>query len=614
MYLDLELKVRTDGAFRHKLMQLSRDLIGYYELSQRQEKYLKVYQDRLYEIVEFCQFNLSFLVGYYFPAYPKDKPLSLADYPFAFQLMALQVGGFLCVKGSRQISKSTTLSVRQILNARLFPGFKSLYVCPRSDQLVTYANKLREIERAYRFYKPDHNLRSNLKYKEFANKSTIELIYVLTSASNARGKSCDELAMDEFQDFDPDLEIEVGQIQSASLMPITIYAGTSLTTESALEKKWQQSSQGIWVMKCTGVGAHENIPLPEHGVMDMIQPQGPSCHKCGALLDVRGGQFVHQDQRMLNIGQRGVHIPQLIMPSVYLNEHRWSEIYKAKFKNIRKFMQEILGIATQEGEREITLDQLKAICVLGTNLKLLREKAATRKYVFTVGGCDWGGSDYIAAKHIKVSTTVHCILGANHDGTFDILHYARYLGMNYDDIVGCILRDHKAFNCLGLASDFGVGALYNAKLRESIPPERHLIFNYTGPTSALIDEPAKGHMYNQWSLNKTESISMTFEAVRELKLKCFSWEYAGEFLTDFLAVFRAPAEKDAGANTFLYRSSATAPNDALQATNYAYMLGKILLGEPMFVDKSLRIRLVNAMRSNMHFVGGGKGTPKAFSR
>jgi hypothetical protein len=43
--------------------------------------------------------------------------------------------------------------------------------------------------------------------------------------------------------------------------PVTIYAGTSLTTDTMLEKKWLESSQGLWIMRC-GCG-QENIPLPE---------------------------------------------------------------------------------------------------------------------------------------------------------------------------------------------------------------------------------------------------------------------------------------------------------------------------------------------------------------
>src|SRR5207247_8744229 len=100
--------------------------------------------------------------------------------------------------------------------------------------------KVREIEQDIRSLnsrrRPD--LRKNLGYKEFANGSTIDMVHVLTTASPVRGKSAQEILYDEVQDFDPDLELEVAQIQSASPQPVTIYAGTSLTTDTMLEKKW----------------------------------------------------------------------------------------------------------------------------------------------------------------------------------------------------------------------------------------------------------------------------------------------------------------------------------------------------------------------------------------
>jgi len=141
--------------------------------------------------------------------------------------------------------------------------------------------KFRDLEKANRFYQKNSMLRQNLGYKEYANGSVVEMAYVLTSEAGIRGKSTDELLFDEAQNFDPDLELEVMQSQSASEMRITIYAGTSLGTDSMLEHKWSESSQGSWMMKC-GCG-HWNTPLLEHGALDMIQPQGPSCIKCGRL-------------------------------------------------------------------------------------------------------------------------------------------------------------------------------------------------------------------------------------------------------------------------------------------------------------------------------------------
>lgn len=316
-------------------------------------------------------------------------------------------------------------------------------------------------------------------------------------------------------------EIEIDQIQRASEMPVTIYAGTSLTTDSALERKYQASSMASWITQC-GACNHWNVPLPEYNVLDMIQPKGPCCVKCGSLLNIRAGFFVPENQLLHDHGRRGYHIPQIIIPAVFQNPMRWADIYEKKVKmgGNRKFLQEILGIATEEGEREITLRNLKDICTL-SDMKVLQERALSgQHYEWIVSGCDWGGSDYIPAEHIKISTTVHVMQGVRPDGTIEIFHMRRYSGMNYDDIIGDILYHHFKFKANAIASDFGVGALYNSKIRERVPAEKHLIFNYVGPDSALISEPAKGHIFNQWSLNKTESISMTYQAVRDKRIRC----------------------------------------------------------------------------------------------
>jgi hypothetical protein len=167
-----------------------------------------------------------------------------------------------------------------------------------------------------------------------------------------------------------------------------------------------------------------------------------------------------------------------------------------------------------------------------------------------------------------------------------------------------------------IATDFGVGAVYNSRIRQKLPLERHLIFNYVGPESALISEPAKEHLYNQWSLNKTESLSLTFEALRKGRIRCYAWELAQPMLTDCLNIYRAPGEKSgSGASTFIYRGSASKPNDTLMAINYGYMLAKILLGEPMFADLSTRIRVESALKSPLASITSvGAQMPRAFSR
>ena len=176
--------------------------------------------------------------------------------------------------------------------------------------------------------------------------------------------------------------------------------------------------------------------------------------------------------------------------------------------------------------------------------------------------------------------------------------------------------NHTAYNGRAIATDFGVGAVYNSKIRENFPAHKHLIFNYVGPASDLLSAPKAAHMYNQWSLNKTESLSLTFDAVRNQRIRCFDWAIAEEYLGDFLNLFRAPGERTgsgagAGGTTFIYRSHPSKPNDTLMAVNYAFMLTKILRGEPMFADLSLKLQLEQTLHPDWHYAD--ENLPGAFS-
>jgi len=371
MHLDLEYEVRTNEVFRNGLQQRIGRWAKLEAIALENRSYSEESQTALWDVIKYCNLNLAFLTPYFWPSYPKNKPLSFVDFPFAFQMFEVRAGGFMVFRGSRQIAKSTSFCCRQQLLARMLPGFKSLYLVPRYEQLETYQNKMLKVEEAMVDFEIQNTsrLRKNLNYKEFANGATIELAYALTDASRIRGKSTDEILHDEAQDLDAELEIEVAQTQAASANPITIYAGTSRTTDTLLEKKWTESSQGTWITKCPHCN-HENIPLPEHGVLDMIQRNGPACAKCGRGINVRLGRFIHAYPQKLGLARIGFHIPQIIVPAVANNLIRWSKIYEMKLKygGDRRFLQEILGIAIEEGEREITRQNLIDICILGRDM------------------------------------------------------------------------------------------------------------------------------------------------------------------------------------------------------------------------------------------------------
>lgn len=406
------------------------------------------------------------------------------------------------------------------------------------------------------------------------------------------------IAIHNCQLLDPDFLPDIEQCQKASRMPTTIYAGTSTTTDSLLETKFIESSQAAWLIRAPGyhsnsVGQGWLNCSDKDDILKAIQPQGITNPATGKVIDVTDGRFVHQIQANFDQGYLGFHIPQIIIPEYANIPQKWMEIWNAfQSYDIKKFLQEILGIPTEEGMREITTQDLKNICVLPETPETLKSLSSPGqgRYKYTVSGCDWGGSDYNPASKTKVSYTVHVILGICWDGSIEIAHIRQYSGMDYRSIANQICEDHKAYHCIGIASDFGVGAAYNMLLRENpiIRPERHFIFGYVGPQAALIKAPSGGMgWFNQYSLNRTESITSLYQAIKSRRFRCYSWELAQERLLELLNLYRVPTETVGGNSGFRYQRHGSKADDTLHAINFAYCLARIILNEPILEDPAL---------------------------
>lgn len=407
------------------------------------------------------------------------------------------------------------------------------------------------------------------------------------------------IAIHNCQLLDPDFLPDIEQCQKASRMPTTIYAGTSTTTDSLLETKFIESSQAAWLLRAPGYHSQSAGQgwlncSDKDDVLKAIQPQGLTNPATGKVIDVTDGRFVHQLQSNFDRGYLGFHIPQIIIPDYANIPQKWMEIWNAfQSYDIKKFLQEILGIPTEEGMREITTQDLKNICVLPETPETLKQLAgsSSNRYKYTVSGCDWGGSDYNPASKTKVSYTVHAILGICWDGSIEIIHIRQYAGMDYRSIANQICEDHKTYNCVGIASDFGVGAAYNMLLRENpiIRPERHFIFGYVGPQAALIKAPSSGPgWFNQYSLNRTESITSLYQAIKSRRFRCYAWELAQERLSELLNLYRVPTETVGGNSGFRYQRHGSKADDSLHAINFAFCLARIILNEPIIEDPALR--------------------------
>lgn len=415
------------------------------------------------------------------------------------------------------------------------------------------------------------------------------------------------------QNMNPALLPEILKTQQMSKFPMTIYSGTALDTETLLEQRWQMSSKG-----CFHVRSHDgkhwiNLHDEEELWKVCSNPMGPVDYWTGKPLDVTNGVFVHENMQALEQGDVGLHIPMIIVPS-NCSGTQWAQIYSdISNENIprKKVLQEVFGIAVGEGAREVTEDDLKAICVLTDGTQAVLRKIREGKYRTVVMGCDWGGSDYNRASGTKQSYTAVAILGLTFANKVEILWAKKYAGMEYRTIVGDFVGRYKEFGCRAIASDYGGGAVYTMLIRDHIPWTRHYIMQYDSPWCAPF-KAANSELANHYAVNRTEAVTNTFMDIKDGRLQAGPWAEMRPFLTDILAVRRVISEQPSGKKYMLWQRDSTRPDDFLHALTFGLTLIKVYLGERVVADRSVLAQIRGVMNGNAT-PSGLQGMPPVIS-
>lgn len=480
---------------------------------------------------------------------------------------------------------STTICTRLLMNSHMLPGYQGLYIVPNDAQRKTTADRLWQMET--RFAEPLIG-ELNLYTKKYSNGSMIYMLHCGETANDARGKSSWEIIIDEAQSMDPSIIPDILECNSMSPLPITLYTGTAMSTETLLEQEWQKSSQGVWHIKAgdgrTWLNMHDEDTLLK--ICD--NKRGPTCPITGKLLNVTDGHYEHMYPERLNQGYIGLHVPQVIISDNVDNPLQWQKMYrKRKDYDTNKFLMECCGIAMAEGMREITQSDLEAICTMNKSKEEIVKRCKNGYYRLIVSGCDWGGSDYNSAAKTKTSYTVHCILGVAPNGMVDILHFNRYAGMDYRSIGEDIVKNHVLYRGGVMVSDYGVGSAYNSYMRENLPPLSHFIGQFTGPSTAPVSGIKNSALANHIGINKTEIVTNVFTDIKAGRVHAPEWGRMSQYLTDFLNVYRAPVDTETGMTKFRWIRTATKADDALMAFSFAYALVKVYLGEKIVEDKAL---------------------------
>lgn len=99
-YFDVHRELTRNPAFGNIITEACRKL----SLAEK-EGNSKAVAFHLTDILRKCHYNMGLLTTYFFPAYPKTKPMTLTSRPFSFGMYGFNLGGETTVKASRQIGK-----------------------------------------------------------------------------------------------------------------------------------------------------------------------------------------------------------------------------------------------------------------------------------------------------------------------------------------------------------------------------------------------------------------------------------------------------------------------------------------------------------------------------
>ena len=500
----------------------------------------------------------------------KGQPFSLNDYPH-MRTIYNTAAEKVVMKFSRQTAKSTSLSNIMLATTYMTPQIRQLYVSPAVAQTQEFARDKLEplittspISRSF----VDSNQVQNVFKKEFKNGSVINLRYALLNADRIRGISADVNYFDECQDLRKDVIGVIEETMSRSEIKKSIYVGTPKRSKGTLADFWFGSTQNEYAVKSSASG-HWNILGPEN-----IGANGLIDAKSGHPLDLRVDKgewvstYVNKGKRPDMEGFRVCLLHFANSPWV-----RWKKdvIYKMENQSTGLFYNETLGLEYDSGSIPITKEEIMRSCNEG--YEMTEDLPSQSRGKPSIMGIDYG------PVNSENSFTVISII-QEWDGKFQVVYTKKFLGKeaDYTFIHAEIPRLFAKWNCILLASDYGMGEAPNSEFRSRLGLAKVMPFQHLPSQKEPMRYNSKMMAY---TLNKTNVMNMFFNMLKKGKLRLPKWASSEGIVSDIQNVI---IEYDEEKNTQRYTN--IGPDDYVHATLFACMAGMFT-----FEDDRLRENL-----------------------
>lgn len=469
-------------------------------------------------------------------------------------------------KCARQVSKTTSAAGSLLMNLIWRENFRSMYVAP----LAIYTHRLHHIHFAPMIRTcrlpwdiQDAHTVNNVNEKTFISGSHFHGVSCFNSAGNALGLAIDWIVMDEIQDLNLDFIPQIRETTKTSDLRWETYFGTARGIENTIQVLFDESSSGEWFIKC-GCGLWVE-PTPEKHAISMIQRHGVACPDCKRLLDVQRGEWVHRYPERIK-GFAGYHIPSTVIRDLITPYDRYlttiyDKLYGLSRYSEAKFLQEVLGISSDQGGRPITPEEIKRASVLEYGPQ--GEGIMLDRFLNICGGQDWGGSEI-------TSFTVGALVGWTPDGIFECLGAIRPTGIPDNERhipMAAWFRKIGKDRIVGIGGDAGfVGSVQNRNLQK-----------VSGILTASIAYGTQKHFFkpvsgNNFIVDRTTLIYIAYSLIREQKLLLPKGEWFDSFREDLKATYIEDTESPTGISSRRYHRYSQKADDFLHALGYAVFM------------------------------------------
>lgn len=510
------------------------------------------------------------------------KPMSL-KYHFQFAPMFNTVQApntvWMC---ARQEGKSFQIGVDTHIRASLIPGYHTLIVQPRADQIqrfngTVFQPLMRSCPVSDAFISSSEL--SKFALKAYTNGSLVYEDFAFLNPDRIRGASgiC-SIILDEVQDIEYDFIPIIAETMSASLhWYFAKYTGTPKTTDTTLALLWNQSSQAEWVIKCTHCN-YFNVPNPEQDLLKMIGSEGPVCAKCGKLVDPRNGGYVHARPN-LALTFPGYHISQPIHPIHTFSQEKWQKlldkISSPSYSELTLY-NEVFGWPFDAATSPLTLsDLLRSVHNTGPIQRPVDVLKYMENYRYITVGVDWGGGGAISDSY-----TALAVLGLRKESDVIDVLYGKRIPKNTSptDEAREVLDWIRGTGADAFAFDNGGAGFARLEIMKheglmSIHNLTIVPINYVSPRSGDVMRPHPAQrepdMY-YYSLDKSRSLAICIMAIKacRIQLPTFSETDETAYQRDFLALREDPSKSVRNETVILIVKKPGVPDDFAHAVNF----------------------------------------------